>query len=247
MNSLPGSGFGSSPLARGLRHEGACRLPRPGIIPARAGFTPPRRRRSGPGRDHPRSRGVYAGRAPHISRTVGSSPLARGLRGVHALEHCGQRIIPARAGFTSPSAAPPARIRDHPRSRGVYSPIPSPALSISGSSPLARGLPVGQARRDRRDRDHPRSRGVYGTIPNPLEPRGGSSPLARGLPHDGAGRARRPRDHPRSRGVYPPGIWGGARSAGSSPLARGLPDAASQVHDQDGIIPARAGFTAHGH
>ena len=52
--------FGSSPLARGLqqRHRGP--VARPGIIPARAGFT----RRQSPGhharRDHPRSRGVYS-------------------------------------------------------------------------------------------------------------------------------------------------------------------------------------------
>ena len=91
---------GSSPLARGLliRESDATSLDR--IIPARAGFT---RRRCGPGgpwRDHPRSRGVYFTGRTNMTRTYGSSPLARGLllddplRGGHA------RIIPARAGFT---------------------------------------------------------------------------------------------------------------------------------------------------
>ena len=51
---------GSSPLARGLpqavRRERADR----GIIPARAGFTPPYRDGSEQWPDHPRSRGVYA-------------------------------------------------------------------------------------------------------------------------------------------------------------------------------------------
>ena len=51
---------GSSPLARGLRHADRVSGRRPGIIPARAGFTMPT---SGPPVapwDHPRSRGVYA-------------------------------------------------------------------------------------------------------------------------------------------------------------------------------------------
>ena len=71
---------GSSPLARGLpssslrSEEGGT-----GIIPARAGFTPPRTRRRRPGRDHPRSRGVYSWPATGGWTRRGSSPLARGL------------------------------------------------------------------------------------------------------------------------------------------------------------------------
>ena len=113
---------GSSPLARGLLPSSClppnvCR-----IIPARAGFTLPQ----GPG-----------GRARH-----GSSPLARGLH-ANRVENLGVgRIIPARAGFTSEPSRPHRALWDHPRSRGVY---PSPAmitLGTTGSSPLARGLPV---------------------------------------------------------------------------------------------------------
>ena len=96
------SGFlgGSSPLARGLLHAFGRINVRPGIIPARAGFTHP----GDSGRlgypDHPRSRGVYASEPWKTSRSRGSSPLARGLhRGVR--HHRGaRRIIPARAGFT---------------------------------------------------------------------------------------------------------------------------------------------------
>ena len=51
----------------------------------------------------------------------------------------------------------------------------------------------------------------------------GSSPLARGL---------RPRASPAT------------GSAGSSPLARGLPGQVPLGCERDGIIPARAGFTA---
>ena len=70
---------GSSPLARGLHRS----LDRPrhqvGIIPARAGFTSTRFRRSSFRRDHPRSRGVYSGKSQFGKGEAGSSPLARGL------------------------------------------------------------------------------------------------------------------------------------------------------------------------
>ena len=51
----------------------------------------------------------------------------------------------------------------------------------SGSSPLARGLPVPSPRHPLPQRDHPRSRGVYPppTVMRRTKP--GSSPLARGL------------------------------------------------------------------
>ena len=50
---------GSSPLARGLRAVEVQRLLRPGIIPARAGFTNTNGLRKPGRKDHPRSRGVY--------------------------------------------------------------------------------------------------------------------------------------------------------------------------------------------
>ena len=54
------------------------------------------------------------------------------------------------------------------------------------------------------------------------------------------------RDHPRSRGVYSSGITGDTERAGSSPLARGLLVRTRCVLGDDGIIPARAGFTQIG-
>ena len=50
-------------------------------------------------------------------------------------------------------------------------------------------------------------------------------------------------DHPRSRGVYNNPGTDLVPGLGSSPLARGLLDANSPLEDQNGIIPARAGFT----
>ena len=92
--------------------------------------------------------------------------------------------------------------------------------------------------------DHPRSRGVYTRATRPTAASKGSSPLARGLRGRCEPRSWRSSDHPRSRGVYlrkplrrPPG-------GGSSPLARGLPPLVDLGSAVDGIIPARAGFTA---
>ena len=92
---------GSSPLARGLRPASPRPSVRPGIIPARAGFTsqPAHRRKDRP--DHPRSRGVYSIARVAFRFVAGSSPLARGLRTHHSEPGIGSGIIPARAGFTA--------------------------------------------------------------------------------------------------------------------------------------------------
>ena len=92
--------LGSSPLARGLPnvsdpYGGPYR-----IIPARAGFT-----HVGSGgwrgfQDHPRSRGVYVRSILNVAHVLGSSPLARGLRGDSQNRGENGGIIPARAGFT---------------------------------------------------------------------------------------------------------------------------------------------------
>ena len=172
---------GSSPLARGLR---PARRGRPGsrrIIPARAGFTSPFCSCNESRRDHPRSRGVYSQRCSTAMTASGSSPLARGLPAAHQQRAVVRGIIPARAGFTEPRAGVPQRLRDHPRSRGVYNSQNWHAAFPKGSSPLARGLhsPPENGHSGSRiiparagftlpnsvpvfcDRDHPRSRGVY--------------------------------------------------------------------------------------
>ena len=70
------------------------------IIPARAGFTHHDQRRAHRGADHPRSRGVYRDAEDREGEEIGSSPLARGLRGPLAVGRKVGGIIPARAGFT---------------------------------------------------------------------------------------------------------------------------------------------------
>ena len=235
---------GSSPLARGLP-QGSLTLTVPRrIIPARAGFTRGSMRPSGPGPDHPRSRGVY--RAPTCGPRCGpgSSPLARGLPVSSIWNAISSGIIPARAGFTPTDAPHGPADPDHPRSRGVYSRPGPVANGRRGSSPLARGLRgLGAVRREhsriiparagftqrdgdrgRLGGDHPRSRGVYARRVGC----GPSGPWIIPARAGFTGNLRRPRDrpqdHPRSRGVYPHG------------------DAVQRVHG--GIIPARAGFTS---
>ena len=217
-----GNPGGSSPLARGLLdHEDIWHWGE-GIIPARAGFTSPPTARAPATADHPRSRGVYHLQASAVQAMRGSSPLARGLPTTIRRSARRWRIIPARAGFTHRPRRHELRHRDHPRSRGVYSPRSTGMTRVGGSSPLARGLQRGPGAHPTIPMDHPRSRGVYGRRTRSWTPESGSSPLARGLPLTVTtirqtdriipARAgftvavwdpcRVRQDHPRSRGVY---------------------------------------------
>ena len=193
---------GSSPLARGLLGLKRAYKSRSRIIPARAGFTRAAGRARLVDEDHPRSRGVYSRTCGSGTSSVGSSPLARGLRAKLAGIPGRRRIIPARAGFTPRSRGSPGRVGDHPRSRGVYADAADTLSSDLGSSPLARGLQGDDEGPGRlggiiparagftlplrepgsKSQDHPRSRGVYDFLRRWKWPSLGSSPLARGLP-----------------------------------------------------------------
>ena len=192
------------------------------IIPARAGFTSIRVINGPREGDHPRSRGVYQWRPRAMAVWRGSSPLARGLHRGPVVGDDGDRIIPARAGFTRSWTCPTPAGADHPRSRGVYD-LLAPAVSfLAGSSPLARGLP------NHRSCDN----STLGIIPA----RAGftvRSPAPRA--HSS--------DHPRSRGVYASPARVAFVRLGSSPLARGLHRDGIKKTADSRIIPARAGFT----
>ena len=213
---------GSSPLARGLPWRiwpGCSRL---GIIPARAGFTrlsqwshevPP---------DHPRSRGVYYLWTDAGQFGAGSSPLARGLQEPSRRARAPGRIIPARAGFTSPTQPNPTSGPDHPRSRGVYEPRKSSRGGTNGSSPLARGLQASHTPSCTGRRIIPARAGF-----TPRPPR------------------RRPaaQDHPRSRGVYCPSPRECRRRCWIIPARAGFTPRGLRWCAAVRIIPARAGFT----
>ena len=234
---------GSSPHARGLPGDGpggrgrlriipACagftrrERGRPsdrGIIPACAGFTRTPVRRHGCARDHPRMRGVYPTTCPSSASRGGSSPHARGLRGLP---------------FPNELA-----LMDHPRMRGVYTTgTLAPALQ-SGSSPHARGLrldhhdlvhdcriiPACAGFTSRAPRspapgwDHPRMRGVYRVASADCVGVVGIIPACAGFTA-----------HPPPRGPL---------RRGSSPHARGLRYVSCPAGESDRIIPACAGFT----
>ena len=173
--------WGSSPLARGLLRASPPSAPAAGIIPARAGFTLHARRTRVPGRDHPRSRGVYTRRRTTACASRGSSPLARGLQMKDTIELRHVGIIPARAGFTWGDSDSPHQALDHPRSRGVYSRGDDLFTTRLGSSPLARGLHTIRTYLDDNHRIIPARAGFT---------------IRRGTPGPWRG------DHPRSRGVY---------------------------------------------
>ena len=154
---------------------------------------------------------------------AGSSPLARGLPEGTAAHALAERIIPARAGFTAWSRGRSLRRPDHPRSRGVYGQGDDEGCGDRGSSPLARGLPGPRRLKGRQARIIPARAGFTSSPP-------AAAPLMS--------------DHPRSRGVYGAQGTAGRGYGGSSPLARGLRHLRRLNDRSEGIIPARAGFTA---
>ena len=213
---------GSSPLARGLHLLSRNGVFNMGIIPARAGFTRSLPQNPARDEDHPRSRGVYVPSAGVARAVGGSSPLARGLLAQATQASAEIRIIPARAGFTAGEEGRLVLAWDHPRSRGVYRVSYSPMHCQSGSSPLARGLPLA-------------SPGVMWST--------GIIPARAGFTPSRIIQVPQESDHPRSRGVY--GLVGmkSRLIPGSSPLARGLLRLSSTRRRTRWIIPARAGFT----
>ena len=218
-------GPGSSPLARGLRRPLNSILRCTRIIPARAGFTSQDAPTCADRTDHPRSRGVYVPVMMTVSPAFGSSPLARGLLKGTDIEAKKTGIIPARAGFTDTQTLLPRKVRDHPRSRGVYLSQLLGQRVILGSSPLARGLLHSGEHGDDACRIIPARAGFTRSYQNHLQ---------------------KYWDHPRSRGVYLPVAWATSPWLGSSPLARGLHPVQPRHPQRCRIIPARAGFTEGG-
>ena len=101
--------LGSSPLARGTPRFVVMVTVTVGLIPARAGNTPPPRYAPRLVRAHPRSRGEHS-TEPNVYRgSSGSSPLARGTPAGDRKDPPTHGLIPARAGNTTHREGPPAR------------------------------------------------------------------------------------------------------------------------------------------
>ena len=114
---------------------------RPGIIPARAGFTAPA--------------------STQIIAALGSSPLARGLPGEDDADYWQAGIIPARAGFTGPGLPLTVdKLGSSPLARGLLIALPDGGTK-AGIIPARAGFTPRTPRRGCPCADHPRSRGVY--------------------------------------------------------------------------------------
>ena len=192
---------GSSPLMRGIHEKTTKKVNKKRIIPAHAGNTIQELSTFFRLRDHPRSCGEYSLAVSLSSRSLGSSPLMRGIRDMAHIFTSKARIIPAHAGNTYIVVFLELRCEDHPRSCGEYYLFRNLLLLSAGSSPLMRGIPFRRLPIDRRLRiipahagntavlckitsqsqDHPRSCGEYLRIRLSYRSRKGSSPLMRGI------------------------------------------------------------------
>ena len=167
-------------------------------------------------------RGVHDFIPSGFSRSLGSSPHARGPPNSVCYFKSYDRIIPACAGSTGLWSRLIIRTGDHPRMRGVHTHPRSCNRCIQGSSPHARGPP----KYGNSWADYAR---IIPACAGSTCPHGSSSFL--------------PWDHPRMRGVHVCVMTMPKRKRGSSPHARGPRDHRRHDDNLHRIIPACAGST----
>ena len=213
---------GSSPLARGTQRVGLYLNAHQGIIPACAGNTQCPECRVCRYGDHPRLRGEHHSVHESQNSLSGSSPLARGTRGLHHRGVHSGGIIPACAGNTLYAIWSPMEYEDHPRLRGEHICSALLFLILEGSSPLARGTLK---------------------IQGPLLKCSGIIPACAGNTHSCTLYMVASEDHPRLRGEHLGVAWNSSQRSGSSPLARGTREPLPRTALSAGIIPACAGNT----
>ena len=173
-------------------------------------------------RAHPRWRGEDPGAPGSQLLSPGSSPLARGGQKDHPDLAGDYGLIPAGAGRTHGQDQGTGAGAAHPRWRGEDHGSVGETMTISGSSPLARGG---------------RSRILGVSLPDGLIPAG----AGRTVPvHDGRGAGRA---HPRWRGEDMSELSKQLTAEGSSPLARGGRAISASRRRRRGLIPAGAGRT----
>ena len=259
MVSTTTRGQGSSPLTRGKLHGLGAREFLERFIPAHAGKTLGRLRRSFPRRAHPRSRGENWSDVTTPAAPAGSSPLTRGKHQATDLARERPGLIPAHTGKTTRTRAQPPHSRAHPHSQALG----GVQYSQGGLIPAHAGKTVRTRARRASVRAHPRSRGENTLRQGSGPLMRGSSPLTRGKPAVGgdvprgqglipahAGKTERVGAslslhpaHPRSRGENTSAALSTIIAQGSSPLTRGKPRSHGLPARSIGLIPAHAGKT----
>ena len=150
--------------------------------------------------DHPRACGANDSAIRISLLAIGSSPRVRGKREENGRQYDRVRIIPARAGQTSPCNSPWAGSSDHPRACGAIEASLALAIAASGSSPRVRGKLIIAVVGYALFRIIPARAGQTTTLIWAT----GCSP-----------------DHPRACGANPPRTASANRGGGSSPRVRG--------------------------
>jgi len=213
---------GSSPRARGTLLEVGEVDAGVGLIPACAGNTRASRTAPPCARAHPRVRGEHSNQVAASGRRGGSSPRARGTPRARPPRHGGRWLIPACAGNTRSRHSRPSWTPAHPRVRGEHRLAPLLQVRDDGSSPRARGTPLGASTEEPPHGLIPACAGNT-TVPLPTC----STSLA----------------HPRVRGEHFPSVGPRGRVPGSSPRARGTPARGVPRGLGARLIPACAGNT----
>ena len=146
---VPGCGCaGSSPRVRGKRRRRPAARQRPGLIPARAGKTPPESCPPPRRPAHPRACGENPVLALRTVGQVGSSPRVRGKLLCAVQNAQPERLIPARAGKTTHNVTFTQYRRAHPRACGENDSLNRMIFFLPGSSPRVRGKPADDGAED---------------------------------------------------------------------------------------------------
>ena len=214
---------GSSPRGRGKRRASPSAHQSPRLIPAWAGKTYRGLRGRPSERAHPRAGGENCTMQKPQSSKSGSSPRGRGKRRPTRRVRFRTRLIPARAGKTTPDASRSFSYQAHPRAGGENFGELAGEFAASGSSPRGRGKRT---------------------------PRTAALDKARLIPAR-AGKTTRGRRrrwpcpaHPRAGGENSPRFFPPRTPRGSSPRGRGKLAGHQACHASGRLIPARAGKTS---
>ena len=236
------AGSGSSPRGRGKRPTSTGHPRRSGLIPARAGKTSGTQPCASTRRAHPRAGGENRTSTSTRIGGRGSSPRGRGKHTASMSAGSNRRLIPARAGKTTPGRSLSPATRAHPRAGGENTKKPAVGRAGPGSSPRGRGKPGVSRSRLMRVRLIPARAGKT-AVRRRFRRESRLIPARAGKTDIPVEIITRSKAHPRAGGenrshrCCPLGV------SGSSPRGRGKPRRHERHPLRHRLIPARAGKT----